>query len=586
MRAEEEEAARMPQVARNMPSVAADIGKSFVDAYKQRSLDLQDLANRQAGGAFGMYQPLSDYGEDPRAAELARAQRDLALDVLSAGAMGPATSASMGMLSSAPGIGGSTARNAGMDVLARLRQNPLFANVSEIDPAEATYRQFGATVPEARAALSEQLQARALRPEIQSVQQNPVLHSSPHFFLDPRIDPSTAKTGEGHQMWGPGLYVAESPGTASSYRESLRKYFGSPTLAGIPFDPFAVSQLRQDPRYKEFVDRLIGPRTNIWNPDDRKAIGKIEDFQRNPARGSRTANREDVKFDLSNIGMWESFVRDAEERVREVAEAIRTGRTWFGTDAPAFTEADLKRQIKSAQENKNYLKEAKVRYRKTLASFNEGQSLEQKALRARLPEASTVTYTGTFGANPNEILNLTEPYFGFGGISGTPFERAILNLSQGDSRLANYEETMRELVDRTRELPIGISFEDYKNLDYNDPIKNQARQLESDITQTQQNLIKGFEPSFRRSVRDLDPNDIMRAMMDQGIVGTKFPDALSRGFNVLKPTDMARSEMPSFNYTIYDPNRIQFEDAFAANPLLPLSSVMSQMQKDKEKKKK
>jgi hypothetical protein len=49
---------------------------------------------------------------------------------------------------------------------------------------------------------------------------------------------------------------------------------------------------------------------------------------------------------------------------------------------------------------------------------------------------------------------------------------------------------------------------------------------------------------------------------------------------------MPASDMPTFNYTIYDPNRIQFQSAFAANPLLPLSSVMSQMQKDKEKKKK
>jgi hypothetical protein len=243
----------------------------------------------------------------------------------------------------------------------------------------------------------------------------------------------------------------------------------------------------------------------------------------------------------------------------------------------------LETYVSEAQEN---MDRAKRDYRRELKAFGSAEKRAATKIRAKLPEASTVTYRGTFGANPDEILNLTEPYFGFGGISGTPFERAILNLPQGDSRLANYEQTMRELVDRTGELPIGISFEDYKNLPYDDPIKNQARQLESDITQTQQNLIKGFEPNFRRSMRDLDPNDIMGAMMDQGIVGTRFPDALSRGFNVLKPTGMAPSEMPTFNYTIYDPNRIQFQSAFAANPLLPLSSVMSQMQKDKEKKKK
>jgi len=582
MQEEEQQAARLPRVARNMPSVAADIGKSFVDAYKQRSLDLQDLANRQAGGAFGMYQPLSDYGEDPRAAELARAQRDLALDVLSAGAMGPATSASMGMLSSAPGIGGSTARNAGMDVLARLRQNPLFANVPEIDPLLATYLQFGATVPEARAALNAQLQARALRPEIQGVQQNPVGHSSPHFFLDPRIDPATARTGEGHQLWGPGLYVFENPATGESYRQSLRKYFGSPTLAGIPFDPYTVSQLRKDPRYAAFVDRLIGPRTNIFRPDDRKAIGRIEDFQQRPGWDLRLprTTRNDVESASRNIAQWENLVSGAKSRLEEIEAKVKEGSRWYNED-------DIARQKKRMEEHENSLAEAKLNYRKKLTGFNERQSGEQKVLRPRLPEASTVTYRGIFGANPNEILNQAEPFFGFGRAFDTPFARALLNLPGGEEKLDRYARRMDALNSQIFDnLPIGISFEDYKNLDYDDPIKNYAKQLESDVTQVQQNLIKGFEPTYQRSERSLDPNDIMGAMMDQGIVGTRFPDALSRGFNVLKPTGMAPSEMPTFNYTVYDPNRIQFQSAFAANPLLPLSSVMSQMQKDKEKKKK
>jgi|694.fasta_scaffold11762_2 hypothetical protein len=593
MRAEEEEAARMPRVARNMPSVAADIGRSFVDAYKQRSLDLQDLANRQAGGALGMYQPLSDYGEDPRAADLARAQRDLALDVLSAGAMGPATSASIGMLSSAPGIGGSTARNAGMDVLARLRQNPLFANVPEIDPAEATYRQFGATVPEARAALNEQLQTRALRPEIQSVQQNPVLHSSPHFFLDPRIDPATARTGEGHQMWGPGLYVAEGPGTASSYRESLRRYFGSPTLAGIPFDPYTVSQLRQDPRYKEFVDRLIGSRTSIWDPEDRKAMGKIEQYYDESRPSGLNTARRSLNNYRGRVDFYENLVSEQKnllQRSRQRLDEILQSETFSPQMKQILSEGEkenisaLETYVSEAQEN---MGRAKKDYRKELKAFGSAEKRAATKIRAKLPEASTVTYRGTFGANPDEILNLTEPYFGFGGISGTPFEAAILNLPQGRQKLALYEQTMQNAMARVRELPVGISWQDYQNLPFDDPTKAYARQVESDVTEAQKNLIKGFEPTIQRtSVRGTDPQRVMALMIDEGIVGTRFPDALSRGFNVLKPTGMPISDIPTFNYTVYRPDRIQFQSAFAANPLLPLSSVMSQMQKDKEKKKK
>jgi len=55
-------------------------------------------------------------------------------------------------------------------------------------------------------------------------------HGSPHDF--DRFDLSKIGTGEGAQAYGHGLYFAESPGVAKSYRDALSKY--NATIDGRP----------------------------------------------------------------------------------------------------------------------------------------------------------------------------------------------------------------------------------------------------------------------------------------------------------------------------------------------------------------
>lgn len=56
-----------------------------------------------------------------------------------------------------------------------------------------------------------------------------VYHGSPHDF--PAFDISKIGTGEGAQVYGHGLYFAENPAVAQSYREALAE----PTVGGEPF---------------------------------------------------------------------------------------------------------------------------------------------------------------------------------------------------------------------------------------------------------------------------------------------------------------------------------------------------------------
>ena len=135
---EDRQAANMGVAVDKLPKMAKDIGKSFVDSYKQRALDLQTLADQ----SIFRQVPLSDYEQvqTPR-----QAQRDLALDVLSAGA-GSGMKVGADILSSAPAIGGSVVKNTALNTL---RNSPTFkasfeGQLSRLAPD--SWKQFGNTL--------------------------------------------------------------------------------------------------------------------------------------------------------------------------------------------------------------------------------------------------------------------------------------------------------------------------------------------------------------------------------------------------------------------------------------------------------
>jgi hypothetical protein len=75
-----------------------------------------------------------------------------------------------------------------------------------------------------------------------------VFHGSPHKFE--KFDSSKIGTGEGAQAYGHGLYLAESPEVAKSYRESLTNLYGTPTTIdgggkSVPIPLWLADKIKQ-----------------------------------------------------------------------------------------------------------------------------------------------------------------------------------------------------------------------------------------------------------------------------------------------------------------------------------------------------
>jgi hypothetical protein len=527
MQEEEQQAARLPQVARNMASVAADIGRSFVEAYKQRSLDLQDLANRQAGGAFGMYQPLSDYGEDPRAAELARAQRDLALDVLSAGAMGPATSASMGMLSSAPGIGGSTARNA---LLESLRQIPYF---------QPPYQQYGETFDEAKRNLNRILKTISPPPEVAKKRMTRVGHSSPHLYERPVISSQTMGTGEGNQAFGIGSYNFTNDKTGKWYRELTGMPELFPIAPNLTVDWRAVKKARliDDPSEKAQKIRELANKAHQREQILFNAYDNMNILDESINTGNPILNRDQV-LKLLN-GRMQDLDTELKRKKRSLDKTIaQVGNLDYNfTNARGSTPGTPGYRVQTARTFFNQLLDD----REKVADFiSDVKRMPENATFNLGQKARQATYRGEIYANPNEFLSLDYPFMGLEGRPRDKFLKALDDLGPD----------VRRAYERATEV---------SNLS---PLNNNKL------------LMTATYPELKGKTA----YDVASAMRNRGFVASEFLDALSRRKNdILTNTS---------NYVVFDPSRLYYDTVYGSAPFLPLSSVMSQMQKDKEKKKK
>jgi hypothetical protein len=80
-----------------------------------------------------------------------------------------------------------------------------------------------------------------------------VWHGSPHKF--DKFDSSKIGTGEGAQAYGHGIYLAESPGVATGYRDKL----SNAVIDGIPADLYNSSQAEE-------ILRRMKPRQSLRGP--------------------------------------------------------------------------------------------------------------------------------------------------------------------------------------------------------------------------------------------------------------------------------------------------------------------------------
>jgi hypothetical protein len=98
-----------------------------------------------------------------------------------------------------------------------------------------------------------------------------VWHGSPHKF--DRFDSSKIGTGEGAQAYGHGLYLAESPDVAETYRKSLTNLYGTPTTIegggrSVPVPLWAADRVQS-----EGIDSLISE----WTKRAAESAAKAKD---------------------------------------------------------------------------------------------------------------------------------------------------------------------------------------------------------------------------------------------------------------------------------------------------------------------
>lgn len=609
---EERQAAGMGRAAQTMTDVSRSLGKSFAEAYAQRTRDLQDLAMQQVRGANA---PLSDM-----TAPSSQAQRDLALDVLGAGA-GAGMRVGTELLSSVPGVGQSTLRNAALDRLARSR---IFQVSPDSKFADESWRQYGNTLEEARANLSAALARRQLNPEIAAVQQIPVGHSSPFFYEVPEITRRTMETGEGASLKGPGLYVADSPDVYEGhYRKTLARPTGPATvLGGLPLDYRNIKNLS-----RKLLEASVGSGAGyggLPEEDWRKAamLNNLTDkmeadfvrsvkFPKNPNEvlAERESNRRYIASLLKqkqNLENQLNIISTAKKNPRQAFQLwydtiaddldkrnLFTER-YYSSDPQRVQEENMKyaqqafeRFVDRSKTNETFLKRDLTRVTKRYRGQVEGfvGNLGRR-LNISYPERIVATYEGVLGANPNELLHLDRPFFGLEGADLQRVMDAFKNFgtpsgSRGnlaDAYLASMEETMRGVPQMS---PMTLAEWQAPG---NRAMRDLFRDASRNISNVNVNALKGYGPYTEYSSLANEPFDILDALRDQGMVGTKYADAGSRR-NFLAP--VIDPEEATFNYTVYDPRRIQFTQAYAAaNPFAPLSTTMQALRNEKEKKKK
>jgi hypothetical protein len=588
---EDRQAANMGVAVDKLPKMAKDIGKSFVDSYKQRALDLQTLADQ----SIFRQVPLSDYEQiqAPR-----QAQRDLALDVLSAGA-GSGMRVGADILSSAPSVGGSVARNAALD---RLRQSPIIqaSLLKETEKlAPDSWKQFGNTLEEARANLSSALGQIPRNPEIASaLEQIRVGHSSPYFYTQPEISRRTASTGEGAALKGPGLYVAEgTPVYEGHYRTSLARPTGPTAMLG---EQLALNRQAIQDRYDQILLEAPVGGFDKLGAEKRRKLAMLSDFI------YRVPSSSDIENSTKYLENKRGFIVDQYERIAEYEKKIAESKEvlkpdykdkwlesqskfmqeYFTRNPDKFREhlAGVRNLAKSDIERyEGYIKHDIPDIKRRLEKFNDLQTQLTRNFKLQYPEKVIATYEGLLGVNPGELLQQDLPFFGLGG---KDLERAMqafgnFKTAKGESLADIY---MKNMEAASKNLPkmSPMTLEQWQGA-ANKDLRNRLRQASTDLQDINVNAIKGYTPSYERTSLQNDPFAIVDALKDQGIVGTKYADGVSRR-NFL--ANITNPEPTTFNYTVFDPRRIQFDRAYgAADPFGSLSSTMQAIQNAKQEKK-
>jgi hypothetical protein len=452
---EDRQAANMGVAADKLPKMAKDIGKSFVDSYKQRALDLQTLADQ----SIFRQVPLSDYEQiqAPR-----QAQRDLALDVLSAG-LGSGMRVGADILSSAPVVGGSVARNA----LPKWLQNSSGYTDEKLALREQLLNSFRTTS----------------HPLERSTPTRKIFHSSRGIFEAPTLDPARQGAGIGDFWQGTGAaYVAESPSVRDYYREHLSK--NSQELILPSGKRIKDPSAKLDEVITNLNVKLDNARENLYNNYTVENMKAVESLRQQVQSG---INRRIAWADP--VSLWQPRIKEKSilEEKQDYADLL----------------AALRKSPKS--------KEIKLLLKESLQRLAQDQKVMSSNIRTKSENPFATSYSGYFYANPDELFNLNIP------IAQQPSaERIIAGLNQlpvgsGDLGMVSAGERVGDAIVRQQR----------NNLI--EPNLSSTNSNEMIVSGQRDGGWSDYRPEFTSAT----PWQTMEALKDKGIVGNQYLDRRS-----------------------------------------------------------
>lgn len=485
-------------------------------AYGDRNRQLMQAASQAMQPGANV--PLSDYGVAPQNT----AQRDLALDVMSAGA-GSGMKVGAELLSSAPAVGKASL----LSNLPKWLQPSIEYNTEKELLREKLVDEFRRL----RHPMEGQAPARR------------IYHSSRGIFEAPTLDLARQGAGVGDFWQGTGAaYVAESPQVRDYYRNLLAKSQLDYQLPSgkIIADP----STSLDKIITKLENRLDAAKRRLYDNYSDENIKEVATLQQ---QYNGAINRR-VEWAQSNaVDSWLPEIAS-----RDLADSRKT------------IEELLQRIAQNPDD-----KFARTEFKSALKQFNFRQKELNSKLMARAVDPRVTSYSGFFYANPDELFNLNLP------IAQQPAaERIIAGLNElpvgtsaevGEFGVVLPGERVGDAMVRQQASHLAV------------PNLSSTAGNEMIISGQRGNSWSARRPEFTSAT----PWQTMEALKSKGIVGNQYLDRRSLEAAV-SPEGIAN---PTSNYVVTDPSRLRFTDLFgAANPFSPLGTAMQALQNEQEKK--
>ena len=185
-----------------------------------------------------------------------------------------------------------------------------------------------------------------------------VFHGSPHLFE--KFDASKIGTGVGQQVYGKGLYLAESPATANEYKLNLSGYSSGAKTAlrqnNNNFDEAIAAQNVKLQNYKDLIASGGGGDINRANSFLQLTEKNIQDLQ-TMKRGVAENKGGFYKVDLPDTHVrrmldWDAPLKDQPSPVRKLAKSLGMDLNDLG--------GDLVGKIGKGEEGKQILQNAGI----------------------------------------------------------------------------------------------------------------------------------------------------------------------------------------------------------------------------------